>query len=66
MFIESEKREMKEFLEKWSGKFEVNGEIHNDLYDVDLKDGEDFHITLLSKNRRIEDGEDILYDINVR
>lgn len=56
---------MKDILEKWSGKFEVDGEIHNDLYNIDLKDGEEFHITLLSKNRRIEDEEDILHDLYV-
>ena len=56
---------MKEILEKWSGKFEIDGEIHTDLQNVELNDGDEFHITLLSKNRRIEDEEDILHDIYV-
>ena len=56
---------MKEILEKWTGKFEVDGEIHNDLYDVNLNDGDDFHIKLLSKNRVVDDADDILYDIYV-
>lgn len=56
---------MKEILEQWSGKFEVDGEIHTDLYDLDLKDGDEFHITLLSKNRKVYDEEDILHDIYV-
>ena len=56
---------MKEILEKWSGKFEINGEIHTDLQNIDLKDGDEFHITLLSKNRKVEDEEDILRDVHV-
>ncbi len=49
---------MKEILQKWSGKFEINNEIYTDLHDVELKDGEDFHITLLSKRREVSDIED--------
>lgn len=56
---------MKEVLEKWSGKFKIDDEIHNDLYDLDLKSGDEFHVILLSKNRKVEDEEDILYNIHV-
>lgn len=50
---------MKQILEEWKGKYEVNGEINTDLYNFNPKDGDDFHITLLSKRREISD-EDIL------
>ena len=49
---------MKEILEKWSGKFKMNDEIYTDLQNVDLKDGDEFHITLLSKRREVDDEED--------
>lgn len=48
---------MKTILEEWSGKFEVDGEIYVDLKDFEFKDGEDFHVTLLSKRREIKDKE---------
>lgn len=50
---------MKEILGQWSGKFKVNGDIVLNLDDVKFKDGEDFHIELLSKQREIDE-EDIL------
>lgn len=43
-------------LDQWSGKFEVDGEIYNDLYDFEYKDGEEFHIKLLAKRRELGDG----------
>ena len=46
---------MKQILEKWSGKFEVNGEIDVDLHNLNVKDGDDFHVVLLSKRREIRD-----------
>lgn len=48
---------MKTVLEKWTGKYVVNGEVRVDLHDFNPKDGDDFHITLLSKNREIRDAE---------
>lgn len=46
---------MKQILEKWSGKFEVNGEIDVDLHNLNVEDGDDFHVVLLSKRREIRD-----------
>lgn len=43
-------------LDQWTGKFEVDGEILTDLYDIDYEDGEEFHIRLLSKRRDVHDG----------
>lgn len=44
-------------LDQWTGKFEVDGEILNDLYDLEYDDGEEFHIRLLSKRREVHDGQ---------
>jgi hypothetical protein len=44
-------------LDQWTGKFEVNGEIYNDLYDFEYKNGEEFHIKLLAKRREVKDGK---------
>ena len=57
MFNRKRVDEMKQILEQWKGKFEVDGEIYLDLNDFEFKDGEDFHITLLSKRREIKDKE---------
>lgn len=46
---------MKQILEKWSGKFEVNDEIDVDLHNLNVKDGDNFHVVLLSKRREIRD-----------
>lgn len=51
---------MKQILEQWSGKFEVNGEIDVSLDNVKVKDGDDFHVRLLPKNREVDDEEDLL------
>ena len=56
---------MKKILEQWSGKFEVDGEIHNDLSGIELNDGDEFHIILLSKRRVVEDEEDNLRTLYV-
>ncbi len=48
---------MKHILEQWDGKFEVDGEIYVNLDNMEMKDGDDFHITLLSKRREIRDSE---------
>ncbi len=50
---------MKQILEQWSGKFEVNGEIEMNLDTLKVKDGDNFHVKLLSKRREIND-EDLL------
>lgn len=50
---------MKQLLEQWSGKFVVNGEVEMDLHSLNVKDGDDFHVRLISKRREIND-EDIL------
>ena len=44
-------------LDQWSGKFEVDGKIYNDLYDFEYEDGEEFHIKLLAKRREVRDVE---------
>ena len=51
---------MKQILEKWSGKFVVDDEIYTNLDRLHVKDGDDFHVRLLSKNREVDDGEDLL------
>lgn len=51
---------MKQVLEQWSGKFEVNGEIAVNLDALKVKDGDSFHVKLISKRREIEDDEDLL------
>lgn len=51
---------MKQILEQWSGKFEVDGEIHIDLDNLKVKDGDDFHVRLIPKRQEIADEEDIL------
>lgn len=44
---------MKAILDEWSGKYEIDGEIYTDLYDFNPKDGDEIHITLLSKSRKV-------------
>ena len=44
---------MKAILEQWSGKYELDGDICVDLYDFNPKDGDEFHIKLLSKRREV-------------
>lgn len=56
----AERREMKQILEQWSGKFKVNGEVVINLDTLKVKDGDDFHVQLISKRREIEDDEDLL------
>lgn len=51
---------MKQILEQWSGKFEVNGEIDINLDKLNVKDGDEFSVKLISKNREVDDGEDNL------
>lgn len=51
---------MKQVLEQWSGKFEVNGEITVNLDTLKVKDGDSFHVKLISKRREIDDDEDLL------
>ena len=51
---------MKQILEQWGGKFRVDDEIHNDLHDVELNDGDEFHIELLSKRRVVNEEKDLL------
>ena len=46
---------MKQILEQWSGKFEVNGEIEMNLDNLKLNNGDNFHVKLLSKRREIRD-----------
>lgn len=50
---------MKQILEQWSGKFIVDGEVEMNLDRLKVKDGDNFHVRLVSKNREIKD-EDIL------
>ena len=50
---------MKEILEQWDGKFKIGNDIHINLDDFNPKDGDEFHIELLSKRRRLDD-EDLL------
>lgn len=50
---------MKQVLEQWSGKFEVNGDIDVSLDNLKVKDGDDFHVKLLPKRQEIDD-EDLL------
>ena len=53
---------MKQILEQWSGKFEVDNNIEMNLDTLDVKDGDDFHVLLIPKNKEIEDD---LYDIEL-
>ena len=46
---------MKQILEQWSGKFEVDGEIEMTLDNLKVDNGDDFHVKLLSKRREIRD-----------
>ena len=50
---------MKQILEEWKGKFIVNNEVTTNLDTLDVKDGDDFHVQLISKRREIDD-EDLL------
>lgn len=50
-----ERRDMKQILEQWSGKFEVDGEIEMTLDNLKVNNGDDFHVKLLSKRREIRD-----------
>lgn len=38
---------MKTILEQWDGKFEIDGEIEDNLDNLNLEDGDEFHIKLL-------------------
>lgn len=51
---------MKQVLEEWSGKFVIDNEVCTNLDTLKVKDGDDFHVRLLSKNREVDDGEDLL------
>ncbi len=46
---------MKQILEQWNGKFIVNGEVDINLDRLELKDGEEFHVRLLPKNKEVDD-----------
>ena len=46
---------MKQRLEQWSGKFEVNGEIEVNLDTLKVTNGDEFHVKLISKRREIRD-----------
>jgi len=50
---------MKKILEEWTGKYVIDDEVYTDLHSFKPKDGDDFHITLLSKRREVND-EDLL------
>lgn len=51
---------MKQILEKWSGKFEFNGNVEINLDNLDVKDGEEFHVRLIPKREEVDDEKDIL------
>lgn len=53
--LHRERRDMKQILEQWSGKFEVDGEIEMNLDTLKLNNGDNFHVKLLSKRREIRD-----------
>lgn len=46
---------MKTILEEWDGKFKIGNDVCVNLDNLDVKDGEDFHVQLLSKRREIHD-----------
>ena len=46
---------MKEILSEWSGKFKVGDEVCVNLDNLKVKDGDEFHVQLISKRREIED-----------
>lgn len=50
---------MKQILEEWKGKFEVNGEIDVNLDNLKVNDGDEFHVRLLSKRREINDKDTV-------
>ena len=51
---------MKQILEQWSGKFDVDGEIDVNLDSLNVHDGDEFHVRLIPKNREVHDGENHL------
>jgi hypothetical protein len=51
---------MKQILEDWSGKFEIDGEVEMNLDNLDVKDGDSFHVVLLPKGKEVNDEEDNL------
>lgn len=42
---------MKSILEKWKGCFDISGYISKDLKEFNPKDGDEFHIKLLTDSR---------------
>lgn len=50
---------MKAILQKWLGKFEIDNKVYDNLDNVVLKDGEEFHIILLGEQ---EDGRTTIKD----
>ena len=50
---------MKQILEEWKGKFEVNGEIDVNLDNLKVNDGDEFHVRLLSKRREVNDKDNM-------
>lgn len=46
---------MKTILEQWEGCFDIEGYIKKDLKDFKPKDGEEFHIKLLQKDKENEE-----------
>lgn len=64
---------MKQVLEQWSGKFIIDSgmpeflvnagvkdEVAVNLDGLKVKDGDEFHVRLLPKNREVDDEEDLL------
>lgn len=49
---------MKQILEQWTGKFVVNDEVVVNLDDLKVKDGEEFHVRLLSKRREVKERDE--------
>jgi len=54
---------MKTILEEWEGKFKVGDEVCMNLDTLKVKDGEDFHVQLLSKRREIHDED--MYEADI-
>lgn len=54
---------MKEILERWDGKFKIGNDVCVNLDNLKVKDGEDFHVQLLSKRREIHDED--MYETDI-
>lgn len=51
---------MKQILEEWSGKFMTETDVSVNLDNLKVKDGDEFHVRLIPKNREVDDGENLL------